>query len=206
MEIDRVDLHAALGNHITCHRAVNPAGQKQHAFAIGAYRHAARPWDGLGIDIDFPADFNLQHQLWIVDVYLHVREGLQDALAQCGIDFHGRYGVILSGSAGMNLKGQGLGCITSFQIGKHILHQLFKALVFPDFHWTDAYDSKYTLQSSDYFLLVALPQGFNIDAPLFFGNLKGTVNWLQGVFDLMNQGVFKQMAVLAFDADFSIFN
>ena len=76
MKIHRVNLHAPLCDHIAGHRGVNAAGQKQHAFAIGAYWHAARPWDGLGIDIDFPADFNLQHQLRIVDVNLHVREGL----------------------------------------------------------------------------------------------------------------------------------
>ena len=74
MEVNCIDLHTALCDHIACHRAVNTAGQKQGCLSVGAHRHTARSRDHQGVNINNLADLYMHQNIRMMHIYRGFRE------------------------------------------------------------------------------------------------------------------------------------
>ena len=116
VEVHRVDLHAALGDHPASDRAVDSAGKQQRRVAVGANGHTADRRDHLHIQIGHIPDLDVHQVLRIMHVHLQVWIGLQDTVAHFLVDGHGVHGIPLVRPAGIDLEG-------AFQVLRH-LHRL----------------------------------------------------------------------------------
>ncbi len=88
MEISRLDPDSPLGDHIACHRAVDPAGQQKHRLPVGSHRHPACSGNDLGIDIYLVPDLNIQHHVWMMHIHPGLRKRVKDRLSQVTVDLH----------------------------------------------------------------------------------------------------------------------
>ena len=59
VEIHSLNDNASLGNHVSCYRAVDSAGEKEHGLSVGSHRHSARAWNHQGVNIDLASDLHV---------------------------------------------------------------------------------------------------------------------------------------------------
>ena len=72
MIMHRHQLHPALGDHVSGHRAVNAAGKQQRRFSAGAHRHAAYRGIYLAVQIRLIPNLNGQNMLRLMHVHLQM--------------------------------------------------------------------------------------------------------------------------------------
>ena len=205
MKIYRIDLDTPLRDHPSGHRRINATGQKQHSLAARAYRHATRPRNDLGININLISYFHIQKDVRLVHIHMHLRISLQNGASQFHIDLHGIERVILSGTSGRNLK-----ALMPIRINRaNIIHdrllQLIEPFIFHIDHRTDPGYSEYFLQMRHSLLIVKLRDRIHIDTSVRLAHGKFTFAFLQSVLDLLHQRIFKQISVLSLHTDLSIF-
>lgn len=70
----------------------------------------------------------------------------------------------------------------------------------------DSYDTKHSFQTFHSLFVIVFAFTVHIHSPLCFVYIKFSVHILQCKTDLTHQSVFKQIPVLSFDPDFSVFN
>ena len=206
MEIDRINQDSSFCYHIACHRTVNSAGKKQHGFAVCSHRHTARTGNDLRINVDLVTDLHIHHDLRIVYIHFCLREGFQELLAQCRIDFHGKHGIVFSRSSRIDLKG-----IVSFRMclaheRHHVFCQSLKAFILQPYHRADANDTKHMLQSIHGLIVIVITGTVHKDPCLILVNFKFSVDPFQCVADLTHQGILKEITVFSLDTDLSIFD
>ena len=206
MEIYGVDTDASLRHHVSCHRAVNPAGQQKHRTSVGSQRHPARSRDHFRIDINLASQFDIQHNIRMVHINRQSRVSLQDAAPYLGIYFHGLYRELFIGPAGMDFKCFFLPCIHLSHIMKHILRKRLQPVIFHDHHRTDADDAEDSAKRFYSFFIVKRSFCLHIDAALVFCYLEMPFHRPQYFFYPFHQRVFKNISVLSLHADLAIFN
>ena len=173
MEIDRVDLDAALCHHIACHRAVDAAGEQKHGFSVCAHRHTARTGNHIGIQVNLLTDLHMQHQIRLVYIHPHIREGVQNLRAKLRVHLHGSHGIGFAGTLCVNLEGfVAVPAVPLFQIGHHVLSQLLKALVFQNHHRADSHDTEYPAHGVHRVVVVIFSLSLRIDTALLLGYME----------------------------------
>ena len=90
MEVGCIQLDASLADHITCHRAVDSAGEQQHRLSICANRHSARSRNNLRVNKDLSAlaKLHVNHDLRMMHIDFQPRKFFQNTLAKDCIHFH----------------------------------------------------------------------------------------------------------------------
>ena len=101
----RADFHAAFGNAVARHRAVNAARKQQHRLAARAHGHAAHGLQHAHIQIRHIADFHVHHMLGRMDIHMQIGAALQDIAAHLHIDFRRGHGIALIRAARLHLEG-----------------------------------------------------------------------------------------------------
>ena len=107
VEMDRIDLHAALRDHPSRHRAVNASGQEQGGVSVGSHRHPADGRNHPDIQIGHVPDFDIQHMIRMVHIHLQVGIGVQDPVAGFFIDGWGIHRIPFVTSPGIYFEGSG---------------------------------------------------------------------------------------------------
>ena len=145
MEIYRIDLDASLGDHITCHGRINTTGEKQHSLATGTYGHSSGTGQDHGVDIDFLTDLDVQHDVGMVYIHLHIGVSIENGFAHIHVDGHGILGVIFPGTSRCHLERLIAIGIYFCNVVNHGLTQLLKALILYVHYRADSGDSKDSL-------------------------------------------------------------
>ena len=205
MEIGRLDPDSPLGDHIARHRTVDPAGEQKHCLPIGSDRHPARSGNDLRIDIDLVTDLHIQHHVRMMHIHLRLRERLENYFAQITVDLHRSPWVRLPCAPGFHLEGQALVRISLVHVSNHILLKLFKTLILHTDYRTDPHDPEHPFQMLHRILVIIIFPAVHIDPGLGLMNLKLAVYVLQCEPHLPDERVLKQIAVLAFDPDLTVF-
>ena len=139
-------------------------------------------------------------------VYFHLRVRIQDHTAQLTVQFHRIQRIRLSASSCFNLKCLVFLRVHFSDIFFHIFFQLFKSIVLQTHNRADSYDTKHSFQTFHSLFVIVFAFTVHIHSPLCFVYIKFSVHILQCKTDLTHQSVFKQIPVLSFDPDFSVFN
>ena len=111
VEVQRLDGHAALGDHVAGHGAVDAAGEQQHPLARCADGHAARRLDPAAEHqrVAVFAHVDADEVLRGVHVYAQSGARFQQPSAHFGVDLHGIEGEVLVGAVCLHLKAPRLG-------------------------------------------------------------------------------------------------
>ena len=168
MEIYRFNLHASLRDHISCHRAVDSAGEKKHCASVCSHRHAPRTGNNLGIQIDFLADFHIQTYIRIVNVYFHIRKRVQHGLTQSAVDLHGIHGIPFVGASCFHFKSTVSFRVHLTHIGNHVLFQLFYFLYFFSYNRADAHNTEDAGNMLHSLLIVIFSAAVHVHSPVAF--------------------------------------
>ena len=108
MVVNRHQLHAALGDHVARHRAVDAAGEQQRRLAPGTHGHAAHGGVHGAIQIRLIPDFNGQDMLGLAHVHLQVVLVAHEyVFAHLGVDLGRIQEIVLVRPAGFHLEGAG---------------------------------------------------------------------------------------------------
>ena len=139
---------------------------------------------------------------------MHIDPGLrisgQDVIADVFIDRIRSDRIMLIRTAGLGLKTELLLRMLLLHKFQHLAAQL-RILTFLDLeHGADRRYAENMLQRIHDFVVVVLCLGIHINAALFFLDRKLSFHLLEVFPDLMHQGVFKNIPVLALGADLRI--
>ena len=104
VKIDSVYFDSPLCNHPSGHRRVYTAGQAKHGAAVASHRHASRPRQHFGIDINPVPDLKIKQYLRLMHIHVHGRKCLQNRFAKRRIDFHGSEREALVYAAGFDFE------------------------------------------------------------------------------------------------------
>ena len=205
MEIYRIDLDASLGDHITCHGRINTTGEKQHSLATGTYGHSSGTGQDHGVDIDFFTDLNVQHNIGMMYIHLHIGISLQDSFSHIHVDGHGILGVIFPGTSRCHLERLITIGIYFCNVVNHGLTQLLKALILYVHYRADPRNAEDSLQVRYHFIIVEFRLCIHKDTSLRLVHQEFSFTFFQCVFDLAYQSIFEQITVLSLNADLGIF-
>ena len=205
VEINRIDLDATLGNHVSGNRAVDSAGQKKCRAAVGADRHTAGAGHGDGIDKNAVAYFYGQRNFRVVHIHMHFRKAVEQVFAQVCRQFHGSLRETLVSPASEHFEAEVLVWVNLVDIVACCLAEFFPLTFYCYGHRTDCHDAEYMLQCFDYLLVIKGVHHFYIDSALFLRHFEGAGNLPHRKADLVHQAVLKQVAVLSLNSDFTVF-
>ena len=105
MEVSGFYRHPPLRNHISGHRAVDSARQKQHSLAVRSHRHSARAWDYQGVKVYiFPPDLHVEKYVGMMHIHLCLRICLQNDFSQIAVNLIRRVGVLFIGPSRIHLE------------------------------------------------------------------------------------------------------
>ena len=206
MEISRLDLHASLCDHISCHRAVDPAGEEQHRTAVCPYRHASRPGDDLGIQVDHLADLHIQPDVRVMHIHLHLRVSVQHCLAERTVDLHGVYRIPLVRAPGLHFKRLIALGIHFPHVDDHIFFQLFQLFDRLSHDRADPHDTEHFFQAFYRLFVVVLALAVYIDPSVAFVDKELSFHILKGVPDLAHKSVLEHIPVFPLYPDLPIFD
>ena len=150
------------------------------------------------------ADLHPENDLRIVHVNLHLREGLQQHLAQVRIDGLRGSRISLVDAAAHHLKGEIPVRIGVPYILHHLLLQFLEALILHAAEGADSHQAEYLLQVLDHLVEVKFFLRDGIDPSRLLGDGKLSVQRLQNPVDVGYQLILKNIAVFALDADLGI--
>ena len=143
MEINSFNLNASLCDHISCHRAVNSTGKKQHCLSIGSNRHSARSLNALGIYINFLTDFNRNSKFRLMYIHLRLWKSIQNAFTDSCTYFHGIYRIGLLCTSCIYLEGAVIIRMYILHVFYNVRAHLLKSFVFVNHNRTDVNNTKY---------------------------------------------------------------
>ena len=143
MEINSFNLNASLCDHISCHRAVNSTGKKQHCLSIGSNRHSARSLNALGIYINFLTDFNRNSKFRLMYIHLCLRKSIQNAFTDSCTYFHGIYRIGLLCTSCIYLEGAVIIRMYILHVFYNVRAHLLKSFVFVNHNRTDVNNTEY---------------------------------------------------------------
>ena len=89
MEVSCINCNTTLCDHITCNRAVDTTGQKEHCSSIGSYRHTTGTREGLRIETNALSDLDVDTYLGFMYINLQTGELLEDTSSHLARNGHG---------------------------------------------------------------------------------------------------------------------
>ena len=204
VEIDRIQLHASLCDHISRDRGIDAAGQKQHCLAAYADRQSAGSRNNVGIDVDLLPDLNVQHDLGLVHIYGQIGAGHEDRLADLLVDTHGIERIFLVQSSCVNLESGLFGRIFLLHESRCRFSELLDG---HDRHFLDGADAGNTEHAAERlgnFTVFIVREALHEDSSVGPVHGKIALAGLERMLDLAHQRFLKDVAVLALDADLCI--
>ncbi len=141
-------------------------------------------------------------------IYGGLRESGQDPVAQLRIDFRGIHGEVLVRPAGLHLEAALPAAVQCGPVVQNGLGQGFEVVVIGQLHHGANADDAENMLQSLYGLVIIVVFGLHvhINASPLPGHAEFSLHMLQLHADVVHQGVFKNIAVLALGADLGIFD
>ena len=142
----------------------------------------------------------------MVNIHCHLRVCVQNRFAHVHVNLHGLLGIILAGTSRLHLEGTISIRIHICQILNYGLAKLFEALILHIDNRADTGNTEHLLQLLHSFLIIEIRQGIHEDSSLGLVNEELSLTFLQGMIDLVNQCILKQIPVFSLDSDFCVLN
>ena len=207
MEVDRIDGHSPLGDHIAGNRGIDSAGEKELCLPVCPYRHASRSGNDMGIDIDLLSDLHGDHTVRMMDIHLHPWASVQNRLSQIRVQLHGILRIAFVGAPRENLKGLSPAFrINLCCIADHGLSHGLESLVLHYHDRADSGNAKYMAHGIYGSLKVEAAVRPDINSSHFTGNFKFSLHRFQTAGNLADQSLLKENSIFSLDADLGIFN
>ena len=165
MEIHSVYLHASLGNHVACHRAVDAAGQQQHGSAVGSHRHASWSGNHQGKQVDSLAHLHMKNHIRVMDVHAHLGKRFQNHLSHVAVNLLRGHGILLIPPAGIYLEGDVLIRINLVHVLHHMFFQVLVILILNLHHGADIRNAEYPLKGLHRIVVIIVRLCLHVDAP-----------------------------------------
>ena len=135
-------------------------------------------------------------------------ESLKDSLSQRSIHLHGGHGIGFMSPSCIYLKGKFLILKGFLHIPDYLASKIINRDILHMDHRTESYDAEHMLQSRNHCIIVIiLALHLSKDTSTFIlGNCELPVHLLQGIFYLLDKGIFKDIPVLPLNPYLAVFN
>ncbi len=141
----------------------------------------------------------------IVDVDFQIREGIEDVSAQVRRQFHGILGIVLPTPPTGHLEGEVLFVIGLVDEVDDPLRKILVAIIGKQHYRADLYETEDRFHGIEGIFIVEVPFRLHVDAAVRTGDFELAIHPFQGPLHVPHQCLFKEVAVLALDADFAVF-
>ena len=208
MEIGGFDQRASLCNLKTGDRGINSSGEKKHCLSVCPERHAGQTGDDFSIDIDKLSDFDTQFAVRFMHIHLCVRKSLQNTVPKFLLNFRGGHGICLFRTPRFDFEANGGITVCGTKIRENRVFQDGKIFRIGElYHRGDAGNSEdMTERVNAFFVVILFRFHMDIDSAPFSRDGIFSSRPFQFHADIFCQGVFKDIAILSFCADFRVLN
>ena len=208
MEIGGFNQCTSLSNLETGDRGINPSGEKKHGLSVCPERHAGQSGDDFSVDIDELSDFDTQFDIRFMHIHLCVRKSLQNTVAEFLLNFRRGHGICLFRTSRFDFEADRGITVCGTKIREDRLFQDGKILRIGElYHRGDAGNSKDMTERINAFLVVVMFRfHMDVDSAPFSRDGILSAGPFQFHADIFCQGVFKDIAILSFCADFRVLN